>query len=129
MASESAIGEITLSVSILKKTGDAQLLVLGGLIRGQARAEIISNFAIGKKWRTRRKFCVARKREIQHNSLKLRVGETKRELVGQFAAPYLAAWIVRGIWLRNWTFRQNAIGEKSRAVRLTCRSGQQRRDW
>ena len=36
---------------------------------------------------------------------------------GNFAATYLAAWIVRGIWLRNWTiFRQNAIGEKNRAV-------------
>ena len=84
MVSESAIGEITLRISILKKNGDAWLLVLWGLIRGQARAEIISNFAIGKKWRTRRRFYVARKREIQHNSLKLRVGETKRELVGQF---------------------------------------------
>jgi hypothetical protein len=58
------------------------------------------------------------------------IGETKRELVEQFAAPYLAARIVGGIWLRNWTiFRQSAIGEKNRAVRLTCRSGQQRRDW
>jgi hypothetical protein len=69
-------------------------------------------------------------REIQHNSLKLRDRETKRELVEQFAAPYLAARNVRGIWLRDCTiFRQNAIGEKNRAVRLTCRSGQQRRDW
>lgn len=104
--------------------------MLGGLIRGQALAEITSNLAIGKKWRTRRRFCLARNREIQHNSLKLRAGETKRERVEQFAAPYLAAQIVRGIWLRNWTiFRQNAIGKKNRAVRLTCRSGQQRRDW
>ena len=63
--------------------------MLRGLIRGQARAEITSNFAIGKKWRTRRRFCVARIREIQHNSLKLRVGETKRELVEQICRSLL----------------------------------------
>lgn len=81
MVSESAIGEITLRVSILRKTGGAQSVGVRALIRGQARAEITSNFAIGKKWRMRRGFCVARIREIQHNSLKLRVGETKRERV------------------------------------------------
>jgi hypothetical protein len=34
-------------------------------------------------------FCLARIREIQHNSLKLRVGKTKRELVEQFGRSLL----------------------------------------
>jgi hypothetical protein len=58
------------------------------------------------------------------------IGETKRELVEQFAAPYLAARIVGGTPLRNSAmFRQNAIGQKNRAALLRCRAGQQQRDW
>jgi hypothetical protein len=58
------------------------------------------------------------------------IGETKRELVEQFAAPNLAALIVRGTPLKKSAmFRQNAIGQKNRVALLRCRAGQQQRDW
>jgi hypothetical protein len=100
------------------------------LIRGQAWAEITSNFAIGKKCRVYAGSASRQEFSAHGQFSQIAIGGTKRELVEQFAAPNLAARIIRGTPLRNSAmFRQNAIGQKHRAVLLQMRTSQQQRDW
>jgi hypothetical protein len=76
-----------------------------------------------------RGFCVTQEFSAQAQFNQIAIGETKLELAEQFAAPYLAARIVHRTPLRNSAmFRQNVIGQKTRAALLGCRTGQQQRD-